>query len=130
VTTKPFGMIELAVKELLMTKLELPESRVIGDFSYKAGQDYKVWFGLVPGGSTDQIQGEWILDIDIFDDDYTDAMDQALKLEAGLIGSRKVTSVMRIDNVYQNEGPAERPTADDKVFRIGATYVFTARRSG
>jgi len=130
VTTKPFGMIELAVKELLMTKLELPESRVIGDFSYKAGQDYKVWFGLVPGGSTDQIQGEWILDIDIFDDDYTDAMNAALALDAKIIGPKHRTSVMNLDNCYQNDGPVERPWNDDTVFRIGATYVFTARRSG
>ena len=127
---QPFGSVELAARELIMDILEIPKERVRGDMSYVKGQPFHAWFGLVPGGSTNETQGEWVLDIDIFDDDYTDAMDQALKLEAGLIGSRKVTSVMRIDNVYQNEGPAERPTADDKVFRIGATYVFTARRSG
>lgn len=129
-TPNPFGMIELAVKELIETKYEPAQGKVGGDLAYEAGQDLYVWIGLVPGGSTTQIDGQWTVDIDCFGPDYASAMRAALDLEAVLVGPRHVTSVMRLDNCYQNMGPSERPWDDESVFRIGATYVFTARRTG
>ena len=124
----PFPMIEKAVKELLETQYPDAEGKVGGDMSYNGTDDFYVWIGLIPGGSTDQIEGDWIVDIDVFAASYAEAMERALALEPVLIGPRKVTSVLRFDNVYQNEGPAERPWDDESVFRIGATYALTARR--
>lgn len=122
-------MVERAVKELIETGYEPAAGKVGGDLSY-TGSGLYVWIGLVPGGSTDEIEGEWILDVDCFGQTYAQAMDAALDLEPVLIGRRKVTSVLRLDSVTQNEGPSERPWDDETSYRVGATYVFTARRSG
>lgn len=127
--TSPFAMVELAVKELIETKYPAAADNIGGDLSY-AGEPLYVWIALVPGGSADQIDGEWVIDIDCFAPSYAEAMEAALDLEAALVGPRHVTSVMRLDNCYQNQGVAERPWEDDSAYRIGATYVFTARRPG
>jgi hypothetical protein len=128
--TQPFKLIEQAVKELIVTEYAPPSGAVGGDPSYAPGDDLFIWISLIPGGSTDQVYGEWNLDIDTFAPTYGDSMRHSLALEAILVGPKHQTSVMRIDNVYQNEGPAERPWDDESMVRIGATYVFTARRSG
>lgn len=127
--TKPFGMIEMAVKEVIETGYEPALGHVGGDLAY-SGDPLYVWLSLISGGATDQIEGDWVVDIDVFAPTYGDAMRAALDIEALLVGPRHRTSVMRLDNCYQNEGPAERPWDDDTVYRVGATYSFTARRSG
>jgi len=127
----PFPMIELALKELIVERFPSAEGKVGGDLSFTSGDGLYVWYGLVPGGSSTATSGEWIVDIDVFADSYVAAMQAALELEAGLLGrTYAVTSVMRIDSITQNESPAERPWDDETVFRVGATYVFTARRQG
>lgn len=126
----PFPMIEKALKSLIETKYAEADGKVIGDLSYVPGGGFRVWIGLVPGGGSDQTEGEWIVDIDVFADTYTEAMGRALVLETHLIGARHVTEVMRIDNVYQNETPTERPWDDEQSYRVGSTYTVTARRSG
>lgn len=125
-TVNPFPMVEMAVKELIET-YEPAEGKTGGDLSYD-GVGLYFWLALVPGGSTDRLEGTWNVDIDVFAPTYGEAMQAALDLEAVLIGPRKVTSVLRLDNVYQNVGPAERPWGDENAFRVGATYIFTARR--
>ena len=129
-TVTPFPMIERALKELIVQRYPAAEGRLGGDLSFESGDGLYVWYALV-GGSSDQIEGEWIVDIDVFGDSYGAAMDAALALEAGLLGKTYArTELMRIDNISQNEVPVERPWDDELVFRIGATYVFTARRTG
>jgi hypothetical protein len=128
--TNAFGMIEQAVREIVEAKLSGAEGHVGGDMAYEPGDPLYVWLALIPGGRTDEIDGEWVLDIDVFGPDYVTAMQNALDLEAILVGPRHDTSAMRIDNCYQNQGPTERPWEDEATFRIGATYVFTARRTG
>ncbi len=128
--TTPFPMVEMAVKELVETKYTPAEGKVGGDADFAPGVDLYVMLNLVPGGSADQIEGEFILDIDCFSSTYAGAMNAALALEAALVGPRHVTSVMRLDNCYENVGPAERPWDDESTYRVGATYVFTARRQG
>ena len=128
--TTPFPSVERAVRELIETKYPTADGKVGGDLAFTPGTGFYVWLGLIPGGSADQLEGEWILDIDVFGDSYGTAMDHALAIEAALIGPRHVTSTMRLDDCTQNEGPAERPWDEESVYRIGATYVFTARRSG
>lgn len=128
----PFARIESAVKELVVALMPEADGLVGGDLSYDAeSQEFYIWLGLVPGGRTTEVDGEWILDIDVFDTHYAQAMDRALALEPLLIkrGGHR-TSRMRIDSVTQNEAPVERPWDDESAYRIGATYVFTARRSG
>lgn len=129
--TTAFPMIEKAVKALIETLMPDAEGKVGGDLSYTSAQDFYIWIGLVPGGgNTDRIEGTWALDIDVFGTSYTATMQRALDLEALLVGPRHVTETLRIDNVYQNSSPFEGPWDDDTVYRISATYVFTARRAG
>lgn len=124
----PFPMIEMALKELIEAKYEPAEGHTGGDLSY-SGEELYVWLGLVPGGSSDEIEGDWIVDVDCFAPSYAAAMQAALDLEAVLLVRRHVTSTMRLDNTYQNASPAERPWDDETAFRVGATYTFTARRA-
>jgi hypothetical protein len=128
-TVQPFPMVEMAVKELIEALYPAAVGKVGGDLAYESGDDLYVFIGLI-GGSTTQVDGQWVVDIDTFAPSYAAAMQASLDLEALLIGPRHVTSVMRLDNTYQNEGPVERPWDDDTVFRVGATYAFTARRTG
>lgn len=85
-----------------------------------------------PGGHSDQIQGWAVLDIDCYARDYDTAESAAFDVEALLLGYPHVVEVggrtVVIDSVEQNIGPADRPWEDDSVYRIGATYVITARR--
>lgn len=127
---QPFPMIEKALRSLIETKYPEADGKVGGDLSYAPGSGFRVWIGLVPGGGATEIDGEWIVDIDVFADSYTEAMGRALMLETLLIGARHVTETMRLDNVYQNETPTERPWDDEQAFRVGAVYTVTARRSG
>lgn len=127
----PFPLIEVAVKDVIEQKYPLSDGKVGGDLSYESGQDLYVFVGLVPGsGSTDETTGEWAVDIEVFAPSYASAMTHSLALEALLLPGRHATSSMILDNVYQNTSPSERPWDDDSVFRVGATYVFTGRRSG
>lgn len=129
--TQPFKMIEKALRELIDSKMEdVTTAQIGGDLSYTTEDEFYIFLGLI-GGSTTVIDGEWSVDIDVFDNDYTQAMERALDLEAILLkrGGHR-TSLMLIDNVYQNESPTSRPWDDENAFRVGATYTFTARRSG
>lgn len=128
-TIQPFPMIELAIKELIEAKYPAAEGKVGGDLSYKRGDGLYVHVALV-GGAGDDRFGTWVVDIDTFAATYSAAMGASLDLEAILLVRRHVTSIMRLDNTTQNEVPTERPWEDDSAFRVGATYVFTARRPG
>lgn len=126
----PFLSIEQAVKDLIVQKYPAAANKIGGDYRFKPGDDFYVWLSMVPGGSTDRINGTWTLDVDTFGATYAGTMTRALAIEAAILGPLRPTTTMIIDNVYQNTAPSERPWEDDSVFRIGATYVFTARRSG
>lgn len=128
--TQPFAMIESAVMEVIVANMPEAEDLIGGDLSYDGSEDFYILLGLVTG-STDAIYGSWTLDIEVFDTAYGQAMTRALDVEALLLkpGGHR-TSIMRIDSVAQNEVPATRPWDDDSTYRIGASYVFTARRSG
>ena len=128
-TIKPFPIVQKALKELIETKYEPAEGKVGGDLSYERDQDLYVWIGLV-SGSTNELEGVWVVDVDVFGTDWGVTMDHALALESVLLARRHVTSILRLDNTRQNESPVDRPWDDDSAYRIGATYVFTARRPG
>lgn len=125
----PFPMIERAVLEMVQT---YPPAlgKAGGDPDFQPGTDLYVMIGLV-GGATDEVEGDWAVDIDCFSSSYAGAMDAALALEATLLGRRLWrTETMLLDRVTQNEAPAERPWEDESTYRVGATYSFVARRSG
>lgn len=130
-TLSPFGMVERAVKQLIIAKMPDAEGNIGGDLSFDAAEDdFYVFIALVPGGGNGLTEGEWAVDIDVFDQNYTQAMRRALALEALLIkpGGHR-TAEMILDFGTQNEYPAERPWDDESSARIGATYVFSARRT-
>lgn len=131
---KAFGPIELAVKTLLISEVdEITESNIGGDLSYDAATG-AAYFHLarVPGGRADRFQGDFIVDVDVFDVNYLRADSAASAIEATLLGyPHRVDvdgSLWVFDQVIQNVGPALLPWEDDRVYRLGATYVITARR--
>lgn len=128
---QPFAMIEVAVMELIEQLMpDATGDRIGGSLSYDATDDFYVWVGMVPGsGSADQTSGQWAIDVDVFDSTYGQAMTRSLQLEALLLrrGGWRTPSMI-IDSAVGG-GPSERPWEDDEsAFRVGATYVFTARR--
>lgn len=131
-TLQPFGMVERAVKQVIAEKMPDTVGKIGGDLSFDAAiDDFYVFIALVPGGGNGTVFGDWAVDVEVFDQNYTQAMRRALQLEAILIspGGHR-TAEMRLDFGSQNEYPAERPWDDESSARIGATYVFTARRPG
>lgn len=129
---QPFGMIERAVKQALVARMPDVEGSIGGDLSFDAAtDDFYVYISLAAGGGNGTIFGEWAVDIDVFDQSYTQAMRRALEIEALLLspGGHR-TPEMRLDFGFQNAYPAERPWDDESSARIGSTYVFTARRPG
>lgn len=128
---KPFPLIEKAVKEVIEANYQPADGKTGGDMDPATLDGLFVQLSLVPGvGSSDKTSGEWMIDIDVFGTSYGAAMNHALALEALLLAGRFTTGEMIVDNVYQNASPAEGPWDDDSVFRISASYVFTARRRG
>lgn len=131
-TPHAFGMIEKAVAQIIETRMPDTEGKVGGDLSYDASvDDLFIWVALIPGAGVSDLEGQWAVDIDIFAKTYSQAMRRSLDLEPILTarGGHRTTEML-IDNVTQNEYPAERPWDDESSSRVGATYVFTARRSG
>lgn len=139
---KPFRPIELAVLALIRREgltletgqhVEVPELQVGGDFGYDP--DQMPWFiriDLVPGGASDRFQGDFIVDLEVFGADYLLTGSVAFALEALVLGYPHVVEVgdrkVVFDDVTQNVGVADLPWEDDSTYRLGATYVITARR--
>lgn len=86
----------------------------------------------VPGGRWDEVQGYDVVDIDVYSRDFSQADSTAYAVEALLLtGPHSVEldgGVVVLDRAKQNIGPSERPWDDTSVYRVGATYVITARR--
>jgi hypothetical protein len=104
-----------------------------GDFAFDpATMPWYIQISRVPGGRAGQIQGNVIIDIDVFASDYLIADSVASALDALLLGYPHVVEVegrkVVLDSVYQNLGPGELPWEDDSTSRIGSTYSITVRR--
>lgn len=126
-STAPFGSVEMALTEILKEGLGLTDAEIGGDLRYPGTGRY--YYLELIGGQTDRLYGTWSVDIDIFARTYAQAMGAALDLEAFLVGRQHRSAGMLIDQCSQNEAPSQRPWRENKVARVGATYVFTARRS-
>lgn len=129
---QPFPSIEKALKTVIEDRYPEASGHVGGDLqTVPVDGSIYVWLGLVPGGGiNDQTSGQWTIDVDVFARDYSSAMMHASGIEAMLLASPHRTDEIIIDSVFQNQSPAERPWDDDNVYRVGATYVLTARRKG
>ena len=129
--TQPFPMIEVAIQNFIEANYPAAAGRTGGDPGYTLGDPLFVWISMFPGGgSTDRTSGTWAVDIDVLAPTYREAMEHSLAIEALLVGPQKSTLTMVLDNCYQNTAPSERPWDGESTSRVGATYVFTARRSG
>lgn len=127
----PFPIVEKAIRQVIETGYAPASGKTGGAPTYKVGQSLYVWISRIPGGGgSDEINGSWAVDIDCFAPDFAQAMTHANAIEALLLARSHRSTVMNLDRTYQNESPAERPWDDESVSRVGATYVFTARRSG
>lgn len=128
-TIAAFPMVEKAVRQVIEAGMPDAVGKTGGDPGYESGDDFFIWISLIPGGSTTEIDGQWYVDIDVLAPSYAKAMRVALDLEPVLLARRHVTPTMRLDSTTQNEAPSERPWDDDAVYRVGAVYVLTARRT-
>ena len=104
-----------------------------GDFAFDpATMAFYIQIARVPGGRSTRLQGDTLVDIDVFAQDYGTADSVSFAIEALLLGYPHVVEVdgrkVVLDNVYQNAAPAELPWEDDSTFRIGSTYSITVRR--
>lgn len=131
-TIQPFPSIEKALKWVIESNYPEANGHVGGDLQgIPVDGSIYVWLGLVPGGGVnDRTSGQWTVDVDVFARDYNSAMMHASGIEVMLLESPHRTDEIIIDSVFQNQSPVERPWDDDNVYRVGATYVLTARRKG
>lgn len=140
-TMKPFTSIERAMMTLIVDcglvingdPTPVPEAQVGGDFGFDPeSMPWYIRIDKVPGGSSDRLQGDFVLDLEVFGQDYLLTESVAFALEALVLGYPHVVEVedrkVVFDDVTQNVGPADLPWEDDSTYRLGATYVITARR--
>lgn len=135
---KTFGSIERAVMAFLLGRFEPlaefteADGRVGGDLAYDSAT--MAWYIRIDkvDSSTDRFEGDFTIDIEVFAGNYGVAESHALDIEALLLGYPHVVEVEDrlwvFDTVSQNTGPDELPWEDDEAYRLGATYVITARR--
>lgn len=129
--------VERAVLALLQdvaVETTVTSDMIGGDFSFDpATQAFYIQISRVPGGRGGQIQGDTLVDVDVFSSDYNIADSVAFAIEALLLGYPHVVEVddrkVVLDSVYQNLGPSELPWDDDSTYRIGSTYSITVRRN-
>lgn len=136
---KPFGSIESAVRALLVRDLpglkELAPSAALkligGDYGYAPSKPFYIRLDKIDGRMT-RLEGDFVLDIEVFAKQYLAAESRSLDIEALVLGYPHVVEAggrtVVFDKVSQNRVPDDLPWEDTGVARIGATYVFTVRR--
>lgn len=133
---KPFSSMERALMALLvrdLPQLEESDLRVGGDFDFQpATMNFYIRIDKVPGGRADIHEGTFVFDVEVFSQDYLLAESVAFAIETLALGYPHVVEVedrkVVFDDVTQNVGVADLPWEDDSTYRLGATYVITARR--
>lgn len=126
----PFPIIEKALVEVITRDYAPSSGKVFGELQQPPANDWIIVIGVIPGGSADELFGTWYVDVDVLGWDPITVREVANDIEPILLRRGIRATTMRLDDAFQNIGPAERPWDDDNVIRIGATYGFTARRSG
>jgi hypothetical protein len=138
---QPQTSMERAVLALLERDFVTRDGVRLADHPERVGSDFAFvrgttpWFiriDRIPGGNSGRIEGRTVIDLEVFSDDYLLAESVAFDLEALALGYPHVVEVegrkVVFDDVTQNVGVADLPWEDDSVYRLGATYVITARR--
>lgn len=137
---QPLPSIGQFVQALLVAQLpglkELPEAQALklvdGDFAFSPSKPFYIRVSPV-GGQSNRLEGDRVVDLEVFAVKYLAAESRSLDIEALLLGYPHVVEAgdrkVVFDKVYQNKGPTELPWEDEGVSRLGATYVFTIRRS-
>lgn len=124
----PFTPIERTLRAFILANR--PEL-VVGRDLPRTGSGLYVRIERI-GGRSDRIQGDFVIDIEVFHSNYNTAESTALDLEALLLGYPHVVKVgdqhVVFDSVEQNQGPASIFWDDDQVHRLLATYAITVRR--
>lgn len=124
-----FPLIERVVRAFIQARYPAIGSRVGGDAQYVLGQEPYIQIQQMPGGGATQLEGEWAVDIAVFDDNFVRAATIANELEDLFLRTRGARHEgMIIDTISQNQTPSKRPTADKRIFEVGTIYVFEARR--
>jgi len=133
---KKFGAIELALLALLVRDLDVLEGsevRVGGDFPTSV-DDFYIRIDKVPGGGNTSFEGDFLVDIEVFSEDYLRAEDISEDIEV-LMLAHGVTSVVAgdqkwvFDGIFQNRGIADLDwDGGDDTHRLSASYSFTVRR--
>lgn len=136
---KKFGSIERALKALLIATYDAlaeldpaeADARVGGDLAFRKGDPFYIRLDKV-GGRSDRFEGDFMVDVEVFAVNYSEAESRSLDIEALLLGYPHVVEVdgqkWVFDRVSQSSLPDDLPWEDDAVSRLGATYVITARR--
>jgi hypothetical protein len=135
-TLVPFPSVERALMALILnleTDTPLDPAWVGGDFAFDpATMPWYIRLNQVPGGRGGQLAGDFVIDVEVFGQDYLATESVAFALDALVLGYPHVVEVdgrkVVLDEVFQNMGPAALPWEDDSVFRFGATYSITIRR--
>lgn len=122
-----FKPIIRITKDMIVALYSDASGKVTGELDFVSGDGWRIFIDLV-SGSADQLGGTWTVDIDVIADEWSEAMDRSLDIEAAILGPRRRAGDVLVDNVYQNETPNDRPWSDEAVSRVGATYTITARR--
>jgi hypothetical protein len=132
-----FTSFEKAFRQVLVDHLlvndEPVQPNLIGrDFRYDTSMPYFIRLEKVPGGRTDRFGGTVIIDVETWGTSYNATDSLASAIESVMLGYPHVVEVdgrkVVLDEVFQNTGAAALPWEADSVFRLGATYVLTARR--
>lgn len=132
------GSIERALMALLVRDLEVlggVDTRIGGGFPREV-DDFYVRIDRVPGGRATSFEGDFVVDIEVFSEDYLRAEDISEDIEVLLLahGYHTVVSGGKkwiLDGVFQNTAITDIPWAsDDDTHRLMATYAFTVRRGG
>lgn len=132
---QPFISPERALAAVVREALGLaPTSPAVGGdmLGDLGGMPWYVRIDKVPGGRSDRLQGDFVIDLEVYHPNYLAGESLAFSIEAFLLGYPHVVVVdgqtVVIDSIQQNAGPAEIPWDDPNVTRFLATYVITIRR--
>jgi hypothetical protein len=138
---RPFTSMERAFRQLLLDKglivdgTPTPVTTAVVGGSYRYDPETMDWYiriDQVPGGSSNWFDGDFVLDVEVFGREYLVTENVAFAIEALALGYPHVVEVdgrkVVLGEVSQNVGVSDLPWEDDSVYRLGATYVITARR--
>lgn len=132
------GSIERALMALMVRDLEAlggSDVQIGGEFP-RVIDDFYVRIDRVSGGRANSFEGDFVVDVEVFSEDYLRAEDVCEDIESILLAHGIVSVVTGgkrwvFDGIFQNIGITDIPwEGDDDTHRLMARYAFTVRRGG